>query len=999
MFIVIVSSCTYKSKKRTRHIVDQYATRIAENTWQTSITQAGLQQLHSDLKINSSKNTAITCFVNNGYKKLTKLWEVGSTKRKYNNQYSTFRTADTLSFRPNLPKYIRVMSLLAKTSGYAHDFGKASVKFQKKLNNTKENPRDSIRHEWVSLRVLQQLRKGKSWQDAWKEPININFDGFMKNGLNNIIDVLDFCVATHHGLFCKKSGDIDENVNDFHIHDVNYDRTDYLLAGDISNKLLENVKSGEKRLKNILPDTEPLELEYYAWITRAMLIMADHVVSKSYIPTDSEKLKYQSTLLANTKFDDTNKKVPNQSLDYHLTNVGNLASEYVYKFFMDKNYPSISQETIDKLNLNSSDNRFVWQDIGVDYLNSKIKNNILIFNIANTGSGKTLANIKLANAVANPIEPFRLSICLNLRSLTLQTGREYKKVLDLNDSEISVVIGDKLTQKLFDDAKSDEDENDVEPDIEIDDSYESYQFQDLPNWLEDFCSESNNRKTILSSPILVSTVDYLINAAMPSKQGHHVAALLRLASSDLILDEVDGYEPKQLAVIGKMIELSSFFGRNVICSTATLSKHVADIIIVAFNRGKEARQLVIDKNHTSQFSIIDNIIKPTIIDFKDNVLEHYIEQINNKNNSTIADYTKIARLAEVNELDEESWLNSILDSINFHHINQQWQYKNCNVSFGLIRVANTKHGMTVSKFLSENLENARVCFYHAKDFKLARFHKEHALDDLLTRKDINKEYNLIDNIIKDKKEVMFIVVATSVEEIGRDHDFDYSVIEPSSCSSIIQTSGRVNRHRKEKQDLPNISILQYNHRSIAEGITGIRFTRPGLEHQLIGGTTHPIKDLKKLLPWTENNTLEITSELRFNSVFAEYDDNGIIEVTKNIKSKMFADKKLVTLLKNKVYDDYRFRENNNQVLIDLRYEDKADKYYFIESKQEAKNKSSTVNVEAKVDNDWLALSHIELNKLCKTLGVNYYKGKSLSLDKPYENSNLYHNWSFGWYVV
>jgi CRISPR-associated endonuclease/helicase Cas3 len=60
--------------------------------------------------------------------------------------------------------------------------------------------------------------------------------------------------------------------------------------------------------------------------------------------------------------------------------------------------------------------------------------------------------------------------------------------------------------------------------------------------------------------------------------------------------------------------------------------------------------------------------------------------------------------------------------------------------------------------------------------------------------------------------VVFILVATPVEEVGRDHDFDWAIVEPSSYRSIIQLAGRVLRHRKLEQDIqkPNIALMQYN---------------------------------------------------------------------------------------------------------------------------------------------------------------------------------------------
>jgi CRISPR-associated endonuclease/helicase Cas3 len=74
-------------------------------------------------------------------------------------------------------------------------------------------------------------------------------------------------------------------------------------------------------------------------------------------------------------------------------------------------------------------------------------------------------------------------------------------------------------------------------------------------------------------------------------------------------------------------------------------------------------------------------------------------------------------------------------------------------------------------------------------------------------------------------------VATPVEEVGRDHDFDWAVVEPSSFRSIIQLAGRVRRHRVTAVSAPNISLMQYNwlgiknkHREDARV-----FTLPGFE--------------------------------------------------------------------------------------------------------------------------------------------------------------------------
>ncbi|MGL5251137.1 MAG: type I-F CRISPR-associated helicase Cas3f, partial [Enterovibrio sp.] len=71
-------------------------------------------------------------------------------------------------------------------------------------------------------------------------------------------------------------------------------------------------------------------------------------------------------------------------------------------------------------------------------------------------------------------------------------------------------------------------------------------------------------------------------------------------------------------------------------------------------------------------------------------------------------------------------------------------------------------------------------------------------------------------------------VATPVEEVGRDHDFDWAIIEPSSFRSIIQMAGRVRRHRDGEVLSPNIGLLQYNFKGF-KGEAERVFNHPGYE--------------------------------------------------------------------------------------------------------------------------------------------------------------------------
>ncbi|MFX2325364.1 type I-F CRISPR-associated helicase Cas3, partial [Acinetobacter baumannii] len=137
--------------------------------------------------------------------------------------------------------------------------------------------------------------------------------------------------------------------------------------------------------------------------------------------------------------------------------------------------------------------------------------------------------------------------------------------------------------------------------------------------------------------------------------------------------------------------------------------------------------------------------------------------------------------------------------------------------------------------------------------------------------------------------IPFIVIATPVEEVGRDHDFDWAIIDASSVQSIVQTAGRVNRHRLEKVQQPNIMIPQWNYRYCEQrDIEKLKqqskqrrpvFIYPGYEgYGLSVTSTYSSQDLKELLPWDHQSQLIVNARLRFDQVgclFAKLDDEQI----------------------------------------------------------------------------------------------------------------------------
>lgn len=64
MNILLVSQCTKRALTETRRILDQFAERRGDRTWQTPITLQGLDTLRLLLRKTARKNTAVACYWN-----------------------------------------------------------------------------------------------------------------------------------------------------------------------------------------------------------------------------------------------------------------------------------------------------------------------------------------------------------------------------------------------------------------------------------------------------------------------------------------------------------------------------------------------------------------------------------------------------------------------------------------------------------------------------------------------------------------------------------------------------------------------------------------------------------------------------------------------------------------------------------------------------------------------------------------------------------------------
>lgn len=84
MIVTFISQCEKKAIPRTRRVLDAFADRIGDNTWQTIITEDGLIAVKKLLRKTVTKSTAVSCHWIRGRRRSELLWIVGN-RNKFNN--------------------------------------------------------------------------------------------------------------------------------------------------------------------------------------------------------------------------------------------------------------------------------------------------------------------------------------------------------------------------------------------------------------------------------------------------------------------------------------------------------------------------------------------------------------------------------------------------------------------------------------------------------------------------------------------------------------------------------------------------------------------------------------------------------------------------------------------------------------------------------------------------------------------------------------------------
>ncbi len=929
MMVTFVSQCEKNALKKTRRVLDAFANRIGDNVWQTIITQDGLNAVKKLLRRTASKNTAVSCHWIRSRARSELVWVVG--KR---DTFDSQGAVPVNSTQRNLLNhaierdwhYLPLIKALTALSALLHDWGKASALFQKKLqpDNQQRFKGDPIRHEWIScllLHALVQQSANPSTDSDWLNRLangDIDEKAIIETlshtpsrpltGLPSIASLVTWLVLTHHrlpitqqdyrGEAAKDIEDVLKKITKEWGYENRYNEQDYQarLKGcfqfpkgliSASSPWLKEVKKWSRRLlDNCALATQALDNGSYRVIlhhARLALMLGDHFYSSQ--PAD-KNWRNTTGLFANT---DQKTKTLKQKLDEHLVGVAKQGLKTAHLLPAFETEPPVAQD-IPHLKKRSP-SAFGWQDKAVAKIKQwqttkpKQPTGFFAVNMASTGCGKTFANAKVMRALSGDGNSLRYTLALGLRTLTLQTGDEYRERIGLDNSELAVLIGSQAVMTLHQLAKADEQQDSLE-------HSGSLSRETLLNDPVDFdCAiPEQDFKTVLTgerdrkflyAPVLACTIDHMMAATETKRGGRYILPCLRLLSSDLVIDEIDDFTGNDLVAIGRLIFLAGMLGRKVMISSATIPPDMAEGYYKAYRDGwqlycktRNASVVIgcawIDEFQTRVDSHPHTELKSAIIgyrrahaDFISRRVLH-LEKAPVKRRADIIHCQPVIDIPTGTSNDEQvienktqAYYQLMAEAALSKH-----QHNFCidpktglKVSFGVIRVANIQPCVNLAKYLldyqwPEN-HQMRIMAYHSQQVLLLRHTQEQHLDRVLKRKEgegqppaaftdpvIRQHLDKTRRLNPTIEHTLFLLVATPVEEVGRDHDFDWAVVEPSSFRSLIQLSGRVRRHRDNNQYVlkeTNIAIMQYNLKGALEHHKKEKkrvFAKPGFEDAL-----------------------------------------------------------------------------------------------------------------------------------------------------------------------
>lgn len=919
MNVLFISQCSGNALTETRRILDQFGERCGDRVWQTPITEDGLAVVARLLRKTARKNTAVACHWIRGRNHKELLWIIGDKRRfNASGAVPTNVTGQAvLPVEDNDWRTGESCRLLTAMAALWHDVGKIGKAFQTKLQQGSQTA-DAFRHEWLSLRLFQafvgaetedrrwlerlaSLGKeradcsslAKSWCDAVYRDAD---DGTPGTGgrsgkgastrrvtiadLPPLARVIAWLLLGHHRLPVKKGGEIKTADNIIchplksivpgwgytHVLDSKslkatwnireqdlpcFSRLWCARVARIARKILDRPELGE---------ADWLDNTYALHVSRLGLMLADHVYSSL---TDPERRCVGDPSYA--PYANSNRRTHTlcQKLDEHLVGVERLSSLILWRLGRLRSaLPVVGVLSSRRFRKRSEDRRFRWQDKAFDcaaaVASRSSEQGFFGVNLASTGCGKTLANGRICHALSGE-GGLRFTVALGLRTLTLQTGAAYRSRLGLGRDELAVLAGDQAVRELYDmtraeaatDAATDDGSESREAFLHAEVLYEGIPEGPFAQWL----AATPGAAALVSAPVLACTIDHLVPATEGIRGGRQIAPMLRLMTSDLVLDEPDDFATDDLYALSRLVFWAGMLGSRVMLSSATITPSLARGLFSAYregrrhfcrNRGDNARFLPVICAWFDEFGCQADEVSDGegFAELHTSFIRARLQHLAHQDIRRRPIIWNVDGCPTAWDACLDFWGERIRAAIaklhEAHHATDPETGK--RISFGLVRMANIDPLVqTARRLLHAGPDPGvhwHICCYHSRYPLLLRSALEQHLDQLLTRKRADAEF-LAQPVVRrllarsPAKDHIVIILATAVAEVGRDHDYDWAVVEPSSMRSLIQLAGRVRRHREGVPGTANIYLMDRNLRALLEGSgtedAAPSYLRPGFE--------------------------------------------------------------------------------------------------------------------------------------------------------------------------
>ena len=417
MIVTFISQCEKNALSKTRRVLDAFANRIGDKTWQTVITNEGINAVKKLLRKTASKNTAVSCHWIRSRSQIELVWIVGN-RQKFNSQgivpVNTTQKNILNSQWENDWHYLPVVKALVALAALFHDWGKATLWFQNKLKkDSKKIVGDPLRHEWISCLIicelikdlsenggdvgwLTRLEKGeidearlqkvlyKRLQEALKDNTKNIF-----SGLPDFADAVIWLVISHHrmplplkpedwrGEAAKTNQQILKRITPEWGYENRFNEEEFQSNlphcfefphgfPSKSSQWLKQIKRWAGKAKDCLPLMQKAmndgSIRIVLFHARLCFMIGDHFYSSQQA---DPKWNNETNLFANT---DLQTKKLKQKLDEHLVEVAANALKTAHLLPVFENEPPFAHDVHSLKRKSPPD--FKWQDRAVEKINS-----------------------------------------------------------------------------------------------------------------------------------------------------------------------------------------------------------------------------------------------------------------------------------------------------------------------------------------------------------------------------------------------------------------------------------------------------------------------------------------------------------------------------------------------------------------------------------------------------------------------------------------------------